>query len=97
MKSISVAQWAKTKEAKAYRCKCDILSPFLWYRDPRPSIFAQDYAFTGSASQAATAYVEAQRALGKEVGTIEGLSKKGAESILRFRDFSYYSRAKRSS
>ena len=81
------------------KCTCSEHSPFLWYKSPRPSIFAQNSYFkprgdTGKTTgQLATDSVENRRAKGEEVGYMKGMSRKWEEEILSYRVFGVYSRA----
>lgn len=81
-------------KAKQCTCSCRHDSPFLWHSQYRPSIFYEDPYFRGkTGSQAMTAHVDQQRAEGKLVGVIAGISRNREEEILRLRTFVTYSKA----
>lgn len=80
-----------TQRCKPKGCKCHPESPFLWYLNPRPSIFSDMASYRRS--QGATTGVEAQRAKGLEPGTLTPFSKKSAEQTKAAREFFTYSRA----
>jgi hypothetical protein len=84
------------------KCKCHPDSPFLWASNPRDSMFMKDHTFRAkgaegkSASQLATDFVETQRQLGKEVGTIKKLGSRTKEkenALIAYKQFGIYSRA----
>ena len=84
-------------------CKCHPNSPFLWHKNPRPSMFLQDHSFRTkgdsglSLSQNATAVVEANRSVGKMSNTIKNFSRtmfEKEQAVIAFKQFGIYSRAK---
>jgi hypothetical protein len=84
-------------------CKCHPDSPFLWYNNPRDSIFMKDHTFKPKSAdgktlgQLVTANLDKRRATGENVGTLVGITnKKREEEILSYRLFGVYSRAKSS-
>jgi len=84
---------SKAPKSKKVVCKCPLHHPFRWAENPQPSIFADDPAFRSRASEISTANVEKQRAEGKLVGTIKGISRSREEEVLRVRNFSVFSLA----
>ena len=86
-------------------CKCHPDSPFLWRKNPKPSIFMKDHVFRSkgdsglSLSQNATAVVEANRRQGKMSGTVKNFSSTTFEkeqAVIAYKQFGIYSRAKSS-
>lgn len=83
-------------------CKCPPNSPFLWYANPRPSIFMKDAGFKPknaegqTIGQIVTTNLDKRRAKGELVGTVPGMSRKREEDVLAYRVFGVYSRAKAS-
>jgi len=84
------------------KCKCHPNSPFHWASNPRDSIFMADHTFRAkgaegkSGSQVASDFVESQRKLGKNVGTIHRLGSRKKEkelAMIAFKQFGIYSRA----
>ena len=84
------------------KCKCHPDSPFHWASNPRDSIFMADHTFRAkgaegkSGSQVASDFVESQRKLGKNVGTIHKLGSQSAETevaLIAYKQFGTYSRA----
>ena len=71
------------------KCKCPPGSPFHWYEDPRPSIFLKDNST--ALSRQATSYVDSERANGRDIGNIAGVSAK--ERFLQPRRFIIFSKA----
>lgn len=83
------------------KCKCHPDSPFHWASNPRDSIFMADHKFKAkgkdgkSGSQVASDFVESQRKLGKNVGTIHKLGSRTKEkelAMIAFKQFGIYSR-----
>ena len=86
-------------------CKCHPDSPFLWRKNPKPSIFMKDHVFRSkgdsglSASQIASNFVEKEREQGKMSGTIKNmgtLTKQKEAALIAYKQFGIYSRAKSS-
>jgi len=73
-----------------------IKSPFLWYVDIEPSMFASDPAFKArkntalSKSSAQTLIIDEKRKKGLSPGTIRGLSKRSEEALVANKRFSSY-------
>lgn len=80
-----------TQTCRPKGCKCHPDSPFLWYLNPRPSIFSD--MMTYRRSQGATASVEEQRSRGLEPGKLTPFSAKSEAHIKATREFFTYSRA----
>ena len=81
-------------------CKCHPDSPFLWYKNPRDSIFMSDHTFRPKSTdgktlgQVVTANLDKRRSKGENVGLVLGMSRKREEEVLAYRLFGVYSRAK---
>jgi hypothetical protein len=84
------------------KCKCHPDSPFLWASNPRDSMFMKDHTFRAkgvdgkSAAQIASDFVESQRQIGKNVGTIKKLGSQTKEkelALIAYKQFGIYSRA----
>jgi hypothetical protein len=84
------------------KCKCHPDSPFLWAHNPQDSMFMKDHTFrakgdTGkSGAQLASDYVESQRQMGWNPGTIPRLGSQTKEkemAVLAYKQFGIYSRA----
>lgn len=79
------------------KCKCPPDSPFHWMDNPRPSMFLKDPLFNAGArlSQTQTVVVERERAKGKDISHVPGISEKSAKIANRInvRQFNIYSRA----
>ncbi len=76
-------------------CNCHPESPFLWHKNPRPSIFIEakvnQYSLL-SAKQSAV--VERERQAGRDIAHIPGISKAShAQRITDVKRFTIYSRA----
>jgi hypothetical protein len=76
-------------------CNCHPESPFLWYKNKRPSIFVEQNLNQYSLlSQKQSAVVERERQAGRDIAHIPGLSKaSNAQRILDVRRFTIYSKA----
>ena len=83
-------------------CNCHPQSPFLWRKNPRPSIFMADHVFRSkgqdglSASQIASNFVEKERKRGKLPGSIINLGKTTKQkelALIAYKQFGIYSRA----
>ena len=59
----------------------DSASAFLWYDNPRPSIFASDPAFSKKAKTNIKT-IDNNRKKGLSYGTIKGLSKRSDELLI---------------
>ncbi len=84
------------------KCKCHPDSPFHWRENPRDSMFMQDHTFRAkgaegkSSSQIATDFVDYQREMGKNLGTIKKLGTQSKEkelALIAYKQFGIYSRA----
>jgi hypothetical protein len=84
------------------KCNCHPDSPFHWASNPRPSMFMKDQSFRAkgagnkSGSQIATEFLDSQRQMGKEVGTIKRLgsrTKEKEDALIAYKQFGIYSRA----
>jgi hypothetical protein len=81
------------------KCNCAYHSPFKWYEDDRPSIFANDVKFrphnNGLAFGAnGGTKEELERILAKKGSFIHGISRNKEAELLRLRTFMTYSAAK---
>lgn len=82
-------------------CNCAPESPFCWHRQRRPSIFFEDPHFRAvgagkkSKSQRATERNERDVREGRINSTILGISRNRDAELLRLRDYTVYSRARR--
>lgn len=75
-------------------CKCHPDSPFLWYLNPRPSIF-RNMNKVAEQSAAQTRVVDRMRVEGQDISHIAGLSESSrAKRITDFKQFTVFSRAK---
>jgi len=83
-------------------CKCHPDSPFHWASNPRDSMFMKDHTFRAkgaegkSGAQIATDFVDYQRQLGKEVGTIKKLGSRTKEkenALIAYKQFGIFLRA----
>lgn len=76
-------------------CKCHPESPFLWYKNKRPSIFVEPaYKNQHTLSQRQSAVVERERQAGRDIAHIHGLSKSShAQRILDVKRFTIFSKA----
>jgi len=84
------------------KCKCHPDSPFHWASNPCDSMFMKDHTFRAkgaegkSGAQIATDFVDYQRQLGKNVGTIKKLGSRTKEkenALIAYKQFGIYSRA----
>lgn len=78
------------------KCKCPPDSPFHWKDNPRLSIFAKDPLFTAGAklSQSQTQVVERERAKGKDISNLPGVSAKAREQrVISVKQFNIFARA----
>jgi hypothetical protein len=87
-------------EGEEMKCKCHPDSPFLWASNPQDSMFMKDHTFrakgdTGkSGAQLASDFVEYQRQMGWNPGTIQRLgSRKKELAVTAYKQFGIYSRA----
>ncbi|CAB4155875.1 hypothetical protein UFOVP662_27 [uncultured Caudovirales phage] len=67
------------------------VSAFLWYDDPRPSIFADDPAFS-KRSKTNIKTIDENRKKGLSYGTIKGLSKRSDELLITNKLFLKYAK-----
>ena len=76
-------------------CNCHPESPFLWYKNKRPSIFVEQNLNQYSLlSQKQSAVLERERQAGRDIAHIPGLSKaSNAQRITDVRRFTIYSKA----
>lgn len=77
------------------KCKCPKGSPFHWHGDDRPSIFMDAKLHNSlNNSQKQTAYLEQERAKGRDLSHVAGLSRQThAQRIISLRQFTVYSKA----
>lgn len=77
-------------------CNCHPESPFLWYKNKRPSIFVEQNLNQYSLlSQKQSAVVERERNNGRDISHIAGISKAShAARLTEFKKFAVYSMAK---
>lgn len=84
------------------KCKCQPNSPFHWRENPQDSMFMRDHTFRAkgvegkSGAQIATDFVESQRQMGKNVGTIKKLGTQTKEkelALIAYKQFGIFSRA----
>lgn len=89
--------------AKHIGCKCHPESPFLWQNTPRDSIFMQDKTMrtigtrTDGISKSHQSMLVSEKAKreGRNIGTVHGISRDREQEIIRLRDFTTYSKARR--
>lgn len=75
-------------------CNCHPLSPFLWRKNKKPSIFV-DLVKASRQSIAQSTVVERKREQGQDISHIGGLSEVShARRITDFKQFTVYSRAR---
>lgn len=84
------------------KCKCQPNSPFHWRENLQESMFMRDHTFRAkgvegkSGAQIATDFVESQRQMGKNVGTIKKLGTQTKEkelALIAYKQFGIFSRA----
>lgn len=84
------------------KCKCQPNSPFHWRENQQDSMFMRDHTFRAkgvegkSGAQIATDFVESQRQMGKNVGTIKKLGTQTKEkelALIAYKQFGIFSRA----
>lgn len=83
-----------TRTRRPKGCTCHPESPFLWYLNPRPSIF-RTMSKVAEQSAAQTRVVDRMRVDGQDISHISGLSASSrAQRITDFKQFTVFSQAK---